>query len=105
VADYAHDFNPYQNHNEQATVWVGNARDKDAADQLLAKMVAGIAENDSGFSNLRMLAVSNYDVYQADGYGGKHFFYHSRKSGERVVWLIIQSNNEISILEQALNIF
>ncbi|MFC2020989.1 hypothetical protein ACFLU1_04260 [Chloroflexota bacterium] len=105
IADYSNDFNPYSNNNGQVTVWVGTAASSNAAAELLEGMVAGIADGNQGFSNLQKLTVFGYDFYQVDGIGSKHFFYQSRKSGEKVVWLTVHAANELSILEQAIDIF
>ena len=68
-----------------------------------------LVSSNSGFSNLKLLTVTQgyhiHEVFQVEGPGGKHFFYHSRESRERIVWLSIESGDTMSILEQAVKTF
>ena len=99
----------YARSNEEVTVWVGRAENSDDAAELIKRMADGIASGNSGFSNLKRLSITqgyhNYEVFQVDGPGGKHFFYHSREPRERVVWLSIEASDTMPILEQAIKTF
>ena len=102
IATYARD-------DEMLTVWVGKAASNTAAKELMGRMVEGIGAGTSGFSNLRKLSVTqgyhDHEVYQVDGPGGKHFFYLSKLSQDKVVWLIVQAEKVSSLLETAINTF
>lgn len=99
VAKYA------RGNTEQITVWVSKAESSDAAAELTKRMVESIDRGNSGFSNLRRLNIAEQEVFQVEGAGGKHFFYHSREDGERVVWLTIEAGDTMLILEQVIKTF
>ncbi len=106
VAQYSHTFNPYHaSNNEKVTVWVGKAADSVAAAGLLRRMVEGIARGGSGFGNPEPMILDRQELFQADGPGGKHFFYVSQRSPDSVVWLTIESNDVEPILELSLKAF
>ena len=100
----------YDGGGEGATVWVGTAESRLAASALLDAMVTGIGSaGSSGFTNMKQLslaqAYNNLNVFQVDGPGGKHYFYLSAKTPERVVWVTVQASNSLAILEGAVKIF
>ncbi|MBI2851347.1 MAG: hypothetical protein HYX80_10000 [Chloroflexi bacterium] len=107
IAEYSHDFNPYHNDRARVTVWVGTARSNDAAAALLSRMVAGISTGNTPFSKPERVTVAGLDIYQVTGSGGDHFFYQSRESPDRVVWLTIEEAGDAvsSIVEQAVDEF
>ncbi|HLB28142.1 MAG TPA: hypothetical protein VJK47_02905 [Dehalococcoidales bacterium] len=106
IAEYSHDFNPYHTDRARVTVWVGTAGSNDAATQLLNRMVSGIGNGNEMFGNMQQLNLDGDAVYQVSGAGGDHFFYQSRKSPDRVIWLTIaEAGNTMSIVEQALDEF
>jgi hypothetical protein len=90
---------------ERGTVWVGEAASSDDAVELTRRMVEAIAEGGSGFGNLQKLTIAGHEVFQVDGPGGQHFFYHSDRTREQVVWLIIDAADVLPILEQTLQNF
>ncbi len=98
IAEYAHG-------NERATVWVGRTESRDAAVELIMKMLQAIEKGGSGFSNLQRLEIAGREVFRVDGPGGKHFFYHSKELRTEVVWLTVEAADALPILEQALETF
>ncbi len=90
---------------ERATVWVGNAESRDAAAGLTRRMVDSISEGGSVFNNLQRLIVTDLEVFQVDGPGGRHYFYNSGKQREAVVWLAIEADDPLPILKEAVKIF
>ncbi len=103
------DIATYARDNERLTTWVGKAASSAAAEELMMRMEEGIGKGTSGFSNLKRLSIKqgyhDHEVYQVDGPGGKHFFYISKLSQDKVVWLTIQAENAGSLLETAINTF
>lgn len=99
----------YTSDNEMVTVWVGKAASSTAATELMRRMTEGISTGTSGFSNLKRLSITkgyhSHEVYQVEGPGGSHFFYISKLSQDKVVWLTIQSENAGSLLETSINTF
>ncbi len=95
----------YVHGTERGTVWVGRAESRDAAAELIRRMIEGIEKGGSGFSNLQRLTVAGHEVFRVDGPGGEHFFYSSREQRERVVWLTIEAADALPILEQAVKTF
>jgi hypothetical protein len=106
IAEYSHDFNPYHPDKARVTVWVGTSRNNNAAAALLNRMANGIAGGRGSFTEMEKVSVSGIDVFQVKGPGGEHFFYQSKVSPDRVVWLIIQdSPNTTPLVEQAIDEF
>lgn len=103
IAEYVYD----RYERQHATVWVGVAESGEAAAQLLSRMIEGIARGDSGFANLKKVAVAGQDIFQVDGPEGKHFFYQPREGAERVIWVSIEAADASirPILEQAVKVF
>lgn len=100
----------YADKGERITVWVGKAEDSNTAAGLINKMTEGIARSGSGFSNLRQLTIkvsaySDHNVFQVDGPGGKHFFYLSHGTQDKVVWLTIEAADVMPILNKAVSTF
>ena len=99
----------YADDTTQVTVWVGRAQNSDSAAVLMSAMLEGIVNGNPVFSNLKRLTVTqgyhNHEVFQVEGPGGKHFFYQSRETEERVVWLSIEDSDTMPLLEQALKTF
>ena len=102
IATYARD-------NERVIVWVGKTASRTAATELMGSMIESISPGTSGFSNLKRLSITqgyhNHEVYQVEGPGGSHFFYISKLSQDKVVWLTIQSENEGPLLKTSINTF
>ncbi|MBI4186367.1 MAG: hypothetical protein HY530_02530 [Chloroflexi bacterium] len=98
IAEYAHG-------NERASAWVGRAESSHHAAELIQRMFQGIKDGNSTFGSPQQLSISGHDVFQVDGPGGQHFFYNSVKSGENVVWLTIEADDALSIVETALKSF
>ncbi len=103
VATYTHK-SPYHG-NSQATIWVGRAKNTEAASRLTQRMVDSINEGGSAFNNLQRLTVADLEVFQIDGSGGRHFFYNSQKQREAVVWLTIEADDPLPILKETVKIF
>jgi len=103
IAEYAH-ISPYHG-DSRATVWVGRAENAAAADGLTRRMVESIGKGGAPFSNPRRITLGGYEVFQVDGPGGSHFFYHSGKQSEAVIWLSIEASEPLPVLEQAVRTF
>lgn len=99
----------YSRDGKEATIWIGETATSDNAVELLDRMVKGIADGNSTFGNLRRITVTqnyhSHEVFQVDGAGGRHFFFISRELGTRLVWLTVQADDAMSILEETINTF
>lgn len=99
----------YALNNERLTAWVGKAEDDAMAGELIERMVKAISDGNPGFSNLKRLSIAqgyhNHEVFQVDGPGGRHFFYISKLSRDRVVWLTIPAGDAMPLVETALDTF
>ncbi len=95
----------YIHGTERVTVWVGIAENRDAAAELMMRMIKGIEKGGSGFNNLKRLTIAGHEVFRVDGPGGRHFFYSSQKQREAVVWVTIEADDPLPILKEALNEF
>lgn len=99
----------YARGDEQVTAWVGRAASSELAAELIRRMVAGISQGDTGFSDLKRLSIAqgyhSHEVFQVEGPGGKHFFYVSKQSQDKIVWLTVEADDAMTIVEQALNTF
>ncbi len=74
----------YANADSQATLWVGQAKDADAAQTLLKEMADKIGAGNPMFTNLQELSIANRTLYQVEGQGQAHFFY---AVNDKIVWL------------------
>jgi hypothetical protein len=94
---------------EQVTVWVGTAESSAGALSLMDRMLAGIAKGGTGFSNPVKLIIPdgyhNHEVYQVQGPGGNQFLYISKQAKEKVVWVTVETDDDTSILGQAIKAF
>jgi hypothetical protein len=100
IADYSGIYG-----GDHVKVWAGSAGSRDAAAELIDRMVKGINRGGTGFNNLKQIKVAGLDVWQADGAGGNFFFYISLEPADRVVWLTIDSMSSISLIESAIKVF
>jgi len=93
----------------EATAWVGQAENAAAAAELMSDMVDAISAGSPAFSGLKELDITKgyhtHRIFQVDGPGGQHFFYISKLSADKIVWLTVTAGDAMNILEQALNIF
>ena len=99
VAEYSLSY------SERVTVWVGQAASRDAAGELLDRMITAIARGGTGFSSPQTLSVTGHDIFRVAGPGGEHYFYLSPEPGSRVIWLTITAGDSQPILEQAVKTF
>ena len=95
----------YAHSNKKVTVWVGRSESSDAAARLTRIMADGIARGNPEFGNLQQLTIADHDIYQVEGAGGKHYFYQSEVDGDTVVWLSIEADDTVPILEQTIKYF
>ena len=99
----------YSGSGLEATAWVGQAENAAAAAGLMSDMVEAIAGGSPAFTGLRELDMTEgyhtHRVFQVNGPGGQHFFYVSKLSPEKVVWLTVSAGDAMNILEQALKTF
>ena len=107
IAEYSNKSNPYSEEKTGMIVWAGVSRSYDDASELLNRMVDRIdSSTTSAFESTKKLTFAGTEVYQVSGPGGDHYFYHSQKSPDTVIWLIIQNiGDTIALVEQALNLF
>ncbi|MDZ4246675.1 MAG: hypothetical protein U1D67_06125, partial [Dehalococcoidia bacterium] len=99
----------YELNNQKITVWAGIAADSIAAEQLLSRMVEAISRGNPSFSNLRKISVTqgyhSHEIFLVDGPGGKHAFYISKLSRDKVVWLAVENGDTQAVIEGALDVF
>jgi len=92
----------YSHSGLQLTAWVGKAKDKPAATELLRKMLEGISRGGSPFSNLRQQSIADRGVYEVDGPGGRHYFY---AYDDKVIWLTLEGTGYQTLLPLAVKAF
>lgn len=100
----------YANSTNHFTVWIGQAENDADAAALLKLMVNGIADGNPSFSNLKRLTVSrgytDFEIFQVDGPGGsKHFFYLSTENRYGIVWVAVDSDELLPVIEEATKTF
>lgn len=98
IAEYGFD-------NAHATVWVGRTESSKDGAELTMRMIEAIGKGNSGFSNIRRLAIAEQEVFQVDGPDGEHFFFNSRENGKDVIWLTVEAADTRSVLEEVLEVF
>jgi len=76
----------YSSARGEATLYVGQAENPAAAEELNERMRALIAQGNSPFKNLARREAQGRGLYQLDGLGADHFFY---AVDDKVVWLSV----------------
>lgn len=69
---------------DEATLWVGQAKNADGANKLLDEMAQRIGPDNAMFKGLQSLSISGRTLYSATGQGQQHFFY---AVNDKIVWL------------------
>ncbi len=80
----------YSDGTNNATLYVGQAKDAATATKLATEMAAKISAGNPMFTDLQELNISNRSIYQVTGQGQLHFFY---AINDKLVWLALDSAN------------
>jgi hypothetical protein len=74
----------YAGAGSTATLWVAQAKDAPAAQEMTEQMAARIGAGNAVFTNLQSLNIGGRILYQVDGMGQAHFFY---AVNDKIVWV------------------
>ncbi len=74
----------YADGDRQATLWVGQAKDAAAAEQLVKEMGDKIGAGNPMFTDLQEMTISGRTLYEVKGQGQLHFFY---AANDKIIWL------------------
>ena len=85
----------YASADSRAPLWVGQAKDADAAQTFVKKMADKIGAGNPMFTNLQGLSIANRTLYQAEGQGQAHFFY---AVNDKSVWLAVDPAAALDVL-------
>ncbi len=80
----------YSDGTNNATLYVGQAKDAATATKLASDMADKINAGNPMFTNLQELNISNRNIYEVSGQGQLHFFY---AVNDKLVWLAVDSAN------------
>ncbi len=80
---------------DQALLWVGQAKDKAAAETMLGEMAQKIGPDNAMFKDLQELNISGRALYSAAGQGQQHFFY---AVNDKIVWLAASPDRAPDVL-------
>lgn len=76
----------YETDKSNATLWVGQAQNETAANQMTKVMAEKIGAGNQMFTDLTELSIANHLLYSVNGQGQQHFFY---STNDKIVWLAI----------------
>lgn len=82
-----------------ATVWLGQAENSSAAEELLQRMTDGIADGNPDFRNLEETVVDGRVVYSVLGGGERHYYYSTT---DKVIWLAVDTSQPLDLVKEAL---
>ncbi len=85
----------YANGDSKLTLWVGQAKDANAAQGMVKTMADKIGGGNPMFTDLSELSISNRTIYEVKGQGQLHFFY---AVNDKIVWVATDPNNAADAL-------
>jgi hypothetical protein len=88
--------------NNEITIWVSGSVSEDAAGQLVVEMRDKIAEGKSPFTPIGEKPIGGRTVYELEGTGQVHYYF---QSGDKVIWLAVNSNLAEDALAQTLDYY
>ena len=91
----------YGDHN-QVIIWVAEAEDQAAAEEVLLAMRDQIAEGNSPFTPTGELQNGNRTIFTLDGLGQVHFYF---QSGKQLVWVAADVPLVEKTLQQVVDLF
>ncbi len=90
----------YANGDAKLTLWVGQAKDANAAQGMVKTMADKIGAGNPMFTDLQELNISNRTIYEVKGQGQLHFFY---AVNDKIVWVATDPNNAADALHSMWN--
>ncbi len=78
----------YAGASSQATLWVGQAKDGQAASAMVEQMATKIGAGNQIFKDLQPLDIGGRMLYSASGQGQEHFFY---AVNDKIVWVAVDA--------------
>jgi len=88
--------------NNQVIVWVADAADKAAAEEILQAMRERIAAGNSPFTPSGELQNGGRPIFTLDGLGQVHFYF---QSGKQIVWTAVDASLYEKALKQILDYY
>ncbi len=85
----------YSGEGKQATLWVGQAKDSQAAQDMVLEMATKIGAGNAMFTNLQPLVIGERTLFSVDGQGQEHFFY---ASNDKIVWIALDPSQALDAL-------
>ena len=88
--------------NNQAIIWVAEAADKAAAEEIIQAMRERIAAGNSPFTPSGELQNGGRPIFTLDGLGQTHFYF---QSGKQIVWTAVDATLYEKALQQILDYY
>ncbi len=85
----------YSGDGKQATLWVGQAKDSQAAQDMVEEMATKIGAGNAMFTDLQPLDIGGRLLYSVNGQGQQHFFY---AANDKIVWAAVDSSQAFDAL-------
>ncbi len=85
----------YASGDSKSTLWVGQAKDANAAQSMAKTMADKIGAGNPMFTDLQELNISDRTIYEVKGQGQLHFFY---AVNDKIVWVASDSANAADAL-------
>lgn len=85
----------YADAKNQATLWVGQAKEPNAAKEMVEQMAVKIGAGNAMFKDLQPLDIGGRMLYSVNGQGQEHFFY---AVNDKIVWVAADSSQAFDVL-------
>ncbi len=85
----------YAGVSSKSTLWVGQAKDANAAQGMVQQMADKIGGGNPMFTDLQDLSIGNRTIYEVKGQGQLHFFY---AVNDKIVWVAADAANAADAL-------
>ncbi len=85
----------YSGEGKQATLWVGQAKDLQTAQDMTEEMAKKIGAGNAMFTDLQTLNIGGRTLFSVNGQGQQHYFY---ASGDKIVWVALDPSQALDAL-------
>jgi len=85
----------YAGGGAQATLWVGQAKNSQGAQDMIEQMATAIGKGNAMFTDLQPLEIGPRTLYSVNGQGQQHFFY---AVNDKIVWVAVNPSQSFDAL-------
>lgn len=85
----------YSGEGKPATLWVGQAKDAQSAQDMVEEMATKIGAGNAMFTDLQTLDIGGRTLFSVNGQGQQHYFY---ASNDKIVWIALDPSQALDAL-------